>query len=233
MAGVEMRTQQQDYFDRLGDNFEKFMDDYDVSRRCHLVFKDLLKNIDFENKKILEVGAGTGRITEQIVQKKADVTVLDVGESLISRLTERFHCSGVVGDACCLPFEESSFDLVISSECIEHTLFPIQAIYEMCRVCRPGGTICITTPNKLWYPVLWLSMKMKIRNFQGIENWVYPYQVRSAMQMSGVGHIQFSGCHLWPFQIKPTRPFLAWLDAACGRYLYFGMINFGIRGTKL
>ena len=208
------------------------MDNYDVSRRCHLIFNDLSKDITLEDKKVLEVGCGTGRISNEIVDRKANLTVLDIGKNLVRQVSEKYGCDGTVGDACDLPFEDHSFDIVISSECIEHTPNPMKAVSEMCRVCKPGGTVCITSPNKLWYPVLWLSVKLKIRKFRGIENWLFPSQASAIMKKSNMESIQFSGCHLWPFQLKITRPVLAWLDKALGRYLFPFMINYGIRGTK-
>ncbi len=227
-----MSNEKQYYFDSLGDDFEKFMDEYDVIRRQHLIFHDLLKDVCFENKEILEVGCGTGKITQMIVQRKAHVTALDISERLAQTVARKYNCQGVPGDACVLPFEDTSFDLVISSECIEHTLSPANAIAEMCRVCRPGGIVCLTTPNKLWYPVLWLSIKMGVRHFRGIENWLFPGQAGSVMKTSGLNDIIYSGCHLWPFQVRFTRPVLKWIDNTLGRRLYPAMINYGVRGTK-
>ena len=220
------------YFDHLGDDFERFMDDYDVLCRCGLIFHSLLRDVDISNNKVLEVGCGTGRISCEIISRKADLTVLDIGENLVHKVTSKLGCQGVVGDACQLPFESGAFDVIISSECIEHTLYPVKAIQEMCRVCRPGGIVCFTSPNKLWYPILWLSVKTRIRCFRGIENWLFPYQAASAMKHSNIDNIRFSGCHLWPFQLKFTRPVLKWIDRIAGSYLYRMMINYGIRGTK-
>ena len=222
----------QTYFDRLGSNFERFMDDYDVARRCHLVFDDLLKNIRLENKRVLEVGCGTGRISCEIIKREASLTVLDIGENLVRQVTEKYGCDGTVGDACGLPFENDSFDIVISSEWIEHTPHPAKAICEMCRVCKPGGIVCVTSPNKLWYPVLWLSLKLNVRKFRGIENRLFPKQAFAVMKQSKMNTIGLSGCHLWPFQLKLTRPILQWFDKTLGRYLFPFMINYGMRGTK-
>lgn len=187
------------YFDSLGNDFERFMDDYDVFRRCCLIFKDLLKDISLEGKKVLEVGCGTGRISGEIVFRKANLTVLDIDENLVRQVAGKYDCDGIVGDACCLPFEDHSFDIVISSECIEHTPYPMRAIREMCRVCRPGGTVCVTSPSKLWYPILWASVKLKIRKFRGIENWLFPKQASFTMKQLNMNDIYLSGCHLWPF----------------------------------
>lgn len=220
------------YFNELGDNFEKFMDDYDVRQRCGLIFDELMKDVSFENKKVLEVGCGTGRISGEIASRKAVFMILDIGENLVRQVTEKYGCEGTVGDACNLPFDDGSFDMVISSECTEHTPNPVRAISEMCRVCRPGGIVCITSPNKLWYPVLWISEKLKLRKFSGVENWLFPYQARSTMKQSGISDTRLSGCHLWPFQLKFTRPVLKWFDRKTGGCLYPFMINYGIRGVK-
>lgn len=220
------------YFEHLGNDFEKFMDDYDVAQRCRLIFDNLLKNVDLQGKKVLEVGSGTGRISGEIIQHNAHLMVLDIGENLVRQVTERTGCEGVVGDACRLPFDNDFFDGVISSECIEHTTNPVSAIQEMCRVCRPGGVVCITSPNKLWYPVLWLSVKTGIRKFRGIENWLFPTNVHSVMKNCGFGRFRISGCHCWPFQLKLTRPLLRWIDQTMAGYLYPFMINYGISGVK-
>ena len=220
------------YFDQLGDNFEKFMDDYDVSRRSYLIFDILLKEVDFKEKKVLEVGSGTGRISKEIFLRKADLTIIDIGENLVKQVSNKLGCKGIVGDACSLPFEDQIFDLIISSECIEHTINPLGAIREMCRVCKTGGIVCITSPNKVWYPILWLSIKTGLRNFRGIENWLYPNQARLALESASIRDFHFAGCHFWPFQLKFTRPLLKWIDMHWSKYIYSLMINYGISGRK-
>jgi ubiquinone/menaquinone biosynthesis C-methylase UbiE len=232
MAQIKMENNKY-YFDQLGDNFEKFMDDYDVSRRCCLIFDILLKEIDFNGKKVLEVGSGTGRISREILSRKADLTILDIGENLVQQVSKKLGCKGIAGDACALPFEDQTFDLVISSECIEHTENPLRAIQEMCRVCRKNGVVCITSPNKLWYPILWLSIKTGIRKFCGIENWLFPNQAQTTMKNAGMSDFGMAGCHLWPFQLKFSRGILKWIDTHLGKHLYGIMINYGIRGRKV
>ena len=47
-----------------------------------------------------------------------------------------------------LPFADNEFDVVIFCEVIEHLLIdPLQALSEIRRVLRPGGTLVLTTPN--------------------------------------------------------------------------------------
>lgn len=46
-----------------------------------------------------------------------------------------------------LPYEDNSFDLVISSEVIEHVLVPDRILTEAYRVLKDGGKFILTTPN--------------------------------------------------------------------------------------
>ena len=77
-------------------------------------------------------------------------------------------------DACKMGIPNETYDLVISSECIEHTADPKKALSELARVLKPGGTIIVTSPNRLWYPVLWVSIVIKLRKFRGYERWLFP-----------------------------------------------------------
>ena len=48
-----------------------------------------------------------------------------------------------------LPYPDSSFDVVVFSEVIEHlTASPLHALREMARVLRPGGRLIVSTPNQ-------------------------------------------------------------------------------------
>ena len=220
------------YYEDLGhDDFEDFMSDYDVARRRRLIFDTLLGGRDIAGLRVLEVGSGTGRFSRDIVARGATLTVLDIGETLVNRVVSENSCDGVTGDACVLPFLGGAFDAVISSECIEHTPEPLAAIREMCRVCAPAGTVCVTTPNRLWYPVMRLSQKIGARKFHGIENWIWAGRASDIMKREGMTTVRIGGCHLWPFQLKFTRPLLQRADAL-GSVLHPLMINFGIAARK-
>ncbi len=219
------------YFEHLGDRFDELMDEYDVERRLELVFSVLLAGVKLGDTEVLEVGCGTGRFSQKIVDSGAKLTVLDVGTNLVTRVTKSCSCEGIVADALFLPFSSESFDMVISSECIEHTADPIRAIQEMSRICRVGGTVCLTSPNRLWYPILIAAQRLGLREFSGTENWIFPRAAERSLRDSGLGALRLNGCHLWPFQVRFSRRLLRILDGY-GKWLFPLMINFGVVGRK-
>jgi SAM-dependent methyltransferase len=54
---------------------------------------------------------------------------------------EEYQLPAVYGDVLKLPFRENTFDLVFSQAVLEHVRDPFQAVEEMRRVTRPGGTV--------------------------------------------------------------------------------------------
>ena len=51
------------------------------------------------------------------------------------------------GDVSALPFEEASYDIVLSTQVLEHVQDPQKVCSEMARVLKPGGHLFLTTPQ--------------------------------------------------------------------------------------
>ena len=98
--------------------------------------------------RVLDVGAGTGNASLPAARAGAQVTASDLTPELLDAGRRRAEAEGltldwVVADAERLPFEDESFDAVISS--IGAMFAPHHAAVadELTRVCRPGGTIAM------------------------------------------------------------------------------------------
>lgn len=219
------------YYERIGKDFGRFMSDYDVSRRIDLIRRLINGPID-RNTSILEVGCGTGRISRYLATLTDNLTVNDISEKLAISVSGDLNCQTLFGDCAYFINQGKKFDLIVSSECLEHCLHPFKALSGIARLLKKNGRLIMTTPNSLWHPLVALTTILKIRKFQGIENWVWPNQVRKWLKRNGFEDIRFSGCHLFPWQIPMATKILPVFDQA-GDILYPVMINFGFSAKKI
>jgi SAM-dependent methyltransferase len=97
-------------------------------------------------QKVLDVAAGTGNASIPAAERGAQVTASDLTPELFDAGRARAQAAGVEldweeADAENLPFEDASFDVVMS--CIGVMFAPRHqdSADELVRVCRPGGTI--------------------------------------------------------------------------------------------
>ena len=96
--------------------------------------------------RVLDVGAGTGNASIPAALRGADVVASDLTPELFEAGRARARAAGVElewieADAEALPFEDDSFDVVISAIGVMFAPFHQVAADELARVCRPGGTI--------------------------------------------------------------------------------------------
>ena len=94
---------------------------------------------------VLEVGAGPGATTKELLRRAGRVTSLEYDHSYVAKLAERHKSSGVTvvqGDAAALPFPDHTFSSVVAVLVLHHLRSPEQqnnAFREFHRVLRPGG----------------------------------------------------------------------------------------------
>jgi ubiquinone/menaquinone biosynthesis C-methylase UbiE len=96
----------------------------------------------------LDLGCGDGRLTTNLRTER--LTAADVSrvalERARSRLGEIATLVELESDAP-LPFDDTSFDLVLCAETLEHVRDVQTLLSEIRRVLRPGGTLAISTPS--------------------------------------------------------------------------------------
>lgn len=78
---------------------------------------------------------------------------VDISEPAVAKLRGRGG-QAVVGKVTCLPFADSSFDLVCALDIIEHVDDDDGALAEVSRTAKPGGAILMSVPL---YAALWTS----------------------------------------------------------------------------
>lgn len=111
-----------------------------------------------DGSRVLDVGCGTGFFARLLKRRnpKAHVTGLELEEEFLERAkleakAENLDIEFLQGDALALPFEDGSFDLVVSYTFLTSVLKPEKAFDEMKRVLRRGGRIASVTAMNLNY----------------------------------------------------------------------------------
>jgi ubiquinone/menaquinone biosynthesis C-methylase UbiE len=105
--------------------------------------------------RVLDVGCGTGVVAITAARRGARVTGLDLTPELLDRARENARIARVEvdwhqGDAEQLPFQDRTYDAVLSQFGHMFAPRPEVAVAEMLRVLKPGGTIAFST----WPPEL-------------------------------------------------------------------------------
>lgn len=226
-----MRDAKLHFYDTIADTFDAVANEYDTQRRVEIVFDELLRDHDLRGRSLLDVGCGTGWFSAGATRRGARVTSLDIGSRLLARTRERCGSRPVAADACDLPFGDGAFDLVISSECVEHTLDPIAAVREIHRVTRPGGLLLVTVPNRVWHFAATLANWLQIRPYDGYENWIGWGEMRRLMDDLEARVLEMRGFHLLPPVWPPTQATLRRLDAL-GTRLGPVMVNMAVLARK-
>ncbi|MHC4414585.1 MAG: class I SAM-dependent methyltransferase [Planctomycetota bacterium] len=199
--------------ERLGDEFARAVSAYDTRRRLETLIDDFLTDEMVVGRRVLDAGCGLGFFAERLKKRGADVIACDIGPSLVERASARAGCPGEVADALGLVdhFGAESFDVVVSSECIEHTPDPMEAVRQMAGVLRVGGHLSLSTPNILWQPCIRLATRCKMRPFDGHENFSSWRGLRATLKRCGVPVLRERGLYLFPFRLGLHR-ISGWCD---------------------
>jgi len=118
--------------------------------------------------RVLDMGCGAGRHAFEMYRRGGDVVAFDQDADELSGVRDLFVAmreAGEVpdgaeadvkqGDALSLPFADGEFDRVVAAEVLEHIPADADAIAELARVLRPGGTIAVTVPRWLPEKICW------------------------------------------------------------------------------
>ena len=103
-----------------------------------------------QGETILDAGCGSGIFTQSLTATGSRVTGSDISEPMLNRARQRIQGqSFLAADICKLPFADNHFDKTILNTALEFIEDGQQAIAELFRVTKPGGTIVIATLNHL------------------------------------------------------------------------------------
>ncbi len=120
-----------------------------------------IEGIDFHNKELIDIGCGTGIIALQALKMGAKKAVCgDISNYMLERGREKAKVLGYDSsriqfyqlDAESLPFDDNSFDIVLTGMTVGILPGQKKAVNEMYRVLRPGGLVSFGAhgPEHYW-----------------------------------------------------------------------------------
>lgn len=146
----------------------------DKAIRIVKLLQDYYQRNDLSNLTVLDVGASTGIIDNELAKSFKKVVGIDIDREAIKHAKKKFPRKNLVfkvGDAMSLDFTNSSFDLVVCTQIYEHVPDDQKLMNEIYRVLKHGGVCYFAGLNKWWplephYNLLFLSwIPKKYANF--------------------------------------------------------------------
>jgi len=103
--------------------------------------------------RVLDAACGTGNLAVLAARRGCRVSGLDIAANLLTQARERAQQEGFAidfteGDVEAMPYEDASFDVVVSMYGVMFAPRPDRVVRELCRVTKPGGLIALAN----WTP---------------------------------------------------------------------------------
>ena len=174
----ESTTTVRHVYDKMGSGFDDLVGTTPFLINCtHLYNHRLNQLTKTVLSRVLDMGCGSGVQSFYLGEHAKEVIGLDLSEQLIAiakkRCAQYDHVRFQVGDACRLPYQDKSFDFIVSyGDVVSHIVDRYeQAISEMARVARPGATVTFEVDTKWNLGLLY-----------------HPLELIDAIRAKGVGH---------------------------------------------
>lgn len=134
-----------------------------IGTTLQIVGEELAETMDLSPEaRVLDVAAGNGNATLAFARRWCNVTSTDYVNTLLARSEARAAAEDLpvtyqIADAEALPFEDGTFDAVVSTFGVMFTPNQTKAASELVRVCRSGGKIGLAN----WTPASFIGALFK------------------------------------------------------------------------
>ncbi len=184
---------------------------WDRGRELQEVYKDserlvenLLKVVDVKGKKVLEVGAGTGRDGYHLIKAGAEVHFLDYADNSLKIIQQiaresKISVPMIQGDATMSPVQDESYDIIYHQGLMEHFHEPEHLVKENIRLLKKGGLLLIDVPQRYHiYTIIKHILIAMDKWFAGWETQFSIPQLKKMMANQGLEIVHVYGEWMYP-----------------------------------
>lgn len=118
-----------------------------IKKRSQEDADEAFKLLKWKNKKVLEVGCGTGRFAEMIAKQGAHVLAIDFSESAIDLAKKNHHYQNLSFQKMNVNSISGKYDVIVSLGTLEHMDNPFLTLKKLKNHLTKNGKIIITNPN--------------------------------------------------------------------------------------
>ena len=144
-----------DHFDFLAPYYDRLISVPDTG-----ILEDLLE-LPIEGS-LLDVGGGTGRITQKLTDKVSEVFLVDLSVGMLLQANDKGRISKLCSYSETLPFEDESFDRIIMIDALHHVINQEETVGELWRVLKSGGKLIIEEPDVTKFVVKLVALAEKL-----------------------------------------------------------------------
>ena len=96
---------------------------------------------------ILDIGGGTGRVSQALVGMGSQVVLVDISEGMLQQAAKKDGLRTACASSCQLPFPPETFDVVIMVDAFHHVTDQKTTIDELWRILKVNGKIIVEEPD--------------------------------------------------------------------------------------
>lgn len=127
-----------------------------ATKRSQRVLKYVERYTNVDEKRILDLGCGTGGTLVAFAKAGGCCVGIDTDNTCSLHIKmakvrcaeEKVDTEIILGDGCKTPFRDGVFNVIICDAIIEHVLYPMELAKEISRILNKNGILYLTAPNR-------------------------------------------------------------------------------------
>jgi demethylmenaquinone methyltransferase/2-methoxy-6-polyprenyl-1,4-benzoquinol methylase len=174
-----------DHFNFLAPFYERVIPTPDVSRLSELLALPVAG-------RLLDAGGGTGRVSSQLRPMVDQLVVTDASYGMLDQARAKNDLSLSMAHAETLPFADGAFERVLVVDAMHHFCDQKQAIADLLRVLKKGGTLVIEEPDLNAFRVKLIAVAEKLALMRS--HFYYPAEIKAMAEAQGsIARIETDG----------------------------------------